>query len=411
MRLNCDVAVQNWSSTQGLVSRRKATRASISIGLKAGRNRVTSAENDNGGTAFLLLCTANNMSGTKYKIHGNIANIFGKFVREGKATIRFKQPTHELCLSKADPPSLYKFLTTLKSSTKDNKNVKLPVLTAVKRSDVQKVKTDLMIYGTNEYLKASATFPQSLQKLSVVNCRLIRFDVRILALKHLVELNLSQNKLKELDFSLERLKLLKTLNLSSNQLTRLPSKICRTSNLVTLDLSNNELSCLPVALGAMTSLVNMRLNNNQLASLPSTIGQLTNLRSLNVGNNQLVVLPWPVSSQLWLDALDVSGNNFVSEDHYTSHNFLSETLQERAGKAIRKDRVYYNQHMIGRYLCDFLDSAKLCSTCQQWCFGCIYEIYKENLRGLAHEVTSSGQQYIPLEVYFCSSTCAYSVTV
>ena len=27
-------------------------------------------------------------------------NIFGKFVREGKATIRFKQPTHELCLSK-----------------------------------------------------------------------------------------------------------------------------------------------------------------------------------------------------------------------------------------------------------------------------------------------------------------------
>jgi hypothetical protein len=34
------------------------------------------------------------------QIHGNIANIFGKFVREGKATIRFKQPTHELCLSK-----------------------------------------------------------------------------------------------------------------------------------------------------------------------------------------------------------------------------------------------------------------------------------------------------------------------
>jgi hypothetical protein len=69
MRLNCDVAVQNWSSTQGLVSRRKATRASISIGLKAGRNRVsTSAENDGGGTAFVLLCTASNMSGTKYKV-------------------------------------------------------------------------------------------------------------------------------------------------------------------------------------------------------------------------------------------------------------------------------------------------------------------------------------------------------
>ena len=34
------------------------------------------------------------------QIYGNVANIFGKFVKEGKATIRFKQPTHDLCLSK-----------------------------------------------------------------------------------------------------------------------------------------------------------------------------------------------------------------------------------------------------------------------------------------------------------------------
>ena len=66
MRLSCEVAVQNWSSTQGLVSRRKAARASVSIGRKPGQNQVT--ENDGGDTVFLLLCTASNMSGTKYKV-------------------------------------------------------------------------------------------------------------------------------------------------------------------------------------------------------------------------------------------------------------------------------------------------------------------------------------------------------
>ena len=35
-----------------------------------------------------------------FQICGNVENIFGKFVRDGKATIRFKQPTHELYLSK-----------------------------------------------------------------------------------------------------------------------------------------------------------------------------------------------------------------------------------------------------------------------------------------------------------------------
>ena len=405
MRLNCEVAVQNWSSTQGLVSRRKATRANISIGRKPGRNQLA-AENDGDGTVFLLLCTASNMTGTKYKICGNIANIFGRFVREGKATIRFKQPTHELCLSKADPACLYKLLTTLKASTKDSNSVKLPLLTAVKRSDVQKVKTDLLIYGADEYLKASASFPNSLQKLSLVSCRLIRFDVRILALKRLVELNLSQNKLKNFDISLDRLKLLKTLNLSSNQLTWLPSKFCHTSKLVTLDLSNNELSCLPIAFGAMASLVNVKLDNNRLGSLPSNIGELKNLRSLNVGNNQLAVLPWPVFKDLSLDALNISGNSFLLEENYTLHNFISKTLQEHAGKVIRKERVYYNQHMVGKYLCNFLDSGKLCSTCREWCFGCIHAIDQESPNNLARDVTSSGEAYVPLEMYFCSIACA-----
>lgn len=234
----------------------------------------------------------------------------------------------------ADPQSLYKFLTTLKASTKDNKNVKLPVLSTVKRSEVQKVKTDLMIFGANEYLKAAASFPEGLQKLSVVNCRLVRFDLRILALRHLVELDLSKNRLKQLDFSLAPLKLLKTLNLSSNLLTSLPSKVCRTSKLVTLDLSYNKLACLPISFGAMESLVNVKLNNNCLTSLPSNIGLLTKLRCLNISTNQLILLPCSVVSELQMNTLDISRNNFLADEVDITHNFLCETLQERVAKVI-----------------------------------------------------------------------------
>ena len=212
--------------------------------------------------------------------------------------------------------------------------------------------------------------------------------------------------MKDFDISLDRLKLLKTLNLSSNQLNWLPSKICRTSKLVTLDLSNNKLSCLPIAFGAMASLVNVKLDNNRLGSLPSNIGELKNLRSLNVGNNQLAVLPWPVFADLNLDALNISGNGFLLEENYTLYNFVSKTLQEHAGKVIRKERVYYNQHMVGKYLCNYLDSGKLCSTCREWCFGCIHAIELEIPNNLARDLTSSGEAYVPLEVYFCSIACA-----
>ena len=72
MRLNCEVAVQNWSCTQGLVNTRKAARTSISIGRKPFRHEgrgMENGQNDRNGTVFLMLCTTSNMAGTKYKVN------------------------------------------------------------------------------------------------------------------------------------------------------------------------------------------------------------------------------------------------------------------------------------------------------------------------------------------------------
>lgn len=35
-----------------------------------------------------------------FQIKDNVQQIFGKFLNEGKATIRFKEPEQDLCLSK-----------------------------------------------------------------------------------------------------------------------------------------------------------------------------------------------------------------------------------------------------------------------------------------------------------------------
>lgn len=84
------------------------------------------------GTLFLMVCTAQDKNGTKFQvghvflhwsitfeiliaiqkkyflifffflqIKDNVEQIFAKFINEGKATIRFKDPEQDLCLCKA----------------------------------------------------------------------------------------------------------------------------------------------------------------------------------------------------------------------------------------------------------------------------------------------------------------------
>lgn len=48
------------------------------------------------------------------QVGGNIEAVFTKFVSEGKFTIRFKEPAHDLCV-KADPVLAKTFLQTCKS--------------------------------------------------------------------------------------------------------------------------------------------------------------------------------------------------------------------------------------------------------------------------------------------------------
>lgn len=62
---------------------------------------------------FLILFTPQNKCGSRYKTKNNIVKVFTRFVSEGKATISFKEPEHDL-LIKCDPIQMKCFLQTLK---------------------------------------------------------------------------------------------------------------------------------------------------------------------------------------------------------------------------------------------------------------------------------------------------------
>uniref|UniRef100_A0A8C2JV71 PIF1/LRR1 pleckstrin homology domain-containing protein n=1 Tax=Cyprinus carpio TaxID=7962 RepID=A0A8C2JV71_CYPCA len=94
MRLQCDVEVVNRAlPSLGLRGHSRSRRAVLSIGKHADRSAPSSG-------LYLLICTARDRSGSKYKLKENIEKFFTWFVEEGKATVRLKEPAIDICLSK-----------------------------------------------------------------------------------------------------------------------------------------------------------------------------------------------------------------------------------------------------------------------------------------------------------------------
>ncbi|XP_051501936.1 leucine-rich repeat protein 1-like, partial [Myxocyprinus asiaticus] len=94
MKLQCDVEVVNrMLPTVGLKNKGKSSRAVLSIGKHVDRSSHSSS-------LYLLICTAKDRSGSKYKLKENIEKFFTWFVEEGKATVRLKEPAIDICLSK-----------------------------------------------------------------------------------------------------------------------------------------------------------------------------------------------------------------------------------------------------------------------------------------------------------------------
>lgn len=203
---------------------------------------------------------------------------------------------------------------------------------------IEKPKTKLVVKSRGDYpLKG---FPSTLEIFQAVSISLNRVDLRLLQLKNLRNLDLSNNFIKSIPDGMKDVALLE-LKLSGNKISEFPEVICDgelSKSLKLLDLARNSLTHLPHKFTNFKSLVQLRLDCNELQVLPRTFGKMSSLKFFSASNNKLVVLPSTFTT-LSFESLDFFGNPFTASGLVRRCSDLSlPSLQELAGRTIKKQR-------------------------------------------------------------------------
>ncbi|RQM26322.1 hypothetical protein B5M09_007446, partial [Aphanomyces astaci] len=147
----------------------------------------------------------------------------------------------------------------------------------------------------------------ALQVLCLISNALETLPDNIGLLTHLVEMDLTKNKLKVLPDSIVRscdIKTLTFLNLSNNLLEALPNhleafpdSLCTLPALTSLSASNNSLVSLPESFGALVKLRSLRLDWNRIKELPYSFRHLTVLEDIHMERNPMTMPPLEVVYQ------------------------------------------------------------------------------------------------------------------
>lgn len=127
-------------------------------------SNITLTENKS-SVIELLLSTARNKTGTKYRVTNNVEQVFSKFAHQGKLTLRFRQPPHDLCLS-GEAKHVEKILSILKGEDNQLKNTTLCPLLTNSNTKIVIPKTKLSILSRADY-PVTTGFPETLTTLKV----------------------------------------------------------------------------------------------------------------------------------------------------------------------------------------------------------------------------------------------------
>lgn len=367
-------------------------------------------------TYCIILFSSQNKHGTKYEVNGNILKVLTRFLDEGKTTIQFKEPPHDLYIQ-TDSIQLKGFLHLLKRVLEGKilpNEVTLSSMTATPVSNKNIAPTKLTIKNRSEYPMKG--FPRTLEELHINDIKRCSLDRGILNLKKLKILDLSNNCIEYLPEEINQLPSLSELNLSFNEFSKsspkqwnwMGEKLSNTLKL--LNLSNNELKYLPEQLVKLHNLITLRVDFNQLKSLPSGIGNLMNLRVFTASNNQLSSLPGSVKK--WhLEQLDLSNNTFNLNQQSNPSSVLPKplpisSLKEYAARKVLLNRLPYSPSVLPLTLIKYLDLAKYC-VCGLACFDIYFKhTHMLLLSSVSHSFSvSAGLIYVPIDCYFCSLKC------
>ncbi|XP_013098471.2 leucine-rich repeat protein 1 [Stomoxys calcitrans] len=382
MKILCETQVQNRLTQSNKTPR--MVKATLAVGFN------TSAKDNTGQCSKeleIILFTPQEKMGTRYKVKNNIEKMFTKFLKDGKATISFKQPAENLMI-KCDPIQLKGFLQTLKLGLegKDSLNLRMNIAAATPIPQKSQPQTKMNITSRGDY--PTKGFPRTLKSLTITGIKLCKVTFEICSLRNLTSLNLSYNTIEKIPNELGRLTLTE-LNLNNNNLGEhnawqwLKGKNLQNS-LKELDMSANKIEYFPPMLIKYEKLVTLKLNNNLLKRIPFGVRRMLNLRFIHLSTNKLESLP-AAFNNLRLDMLDVWGNNFQPQKEYdltNAGNTTSSTTTTSAiqnlhrvnplwlltARSVSQHKLPYSAATLPWILVDILTEAPKCA-CGKLCFG------------------------------------------
>jgi LRR-repeat protein 1 len=248
----------------------------------------------------------------------------------------------------ADPTKLRELLDVLRLQPREQSSAPVGHVLPPKLQQIEKPKTKLVVKSQKDYPMRG--IPATLEIFQAAGVGLNRIDTRVLQLKNIRSIDLSNNRISKIPDCIKDVKLAE-LRLSGNRILEFPDVICSgelAQTLKVLDLARNELAFLPHKFPSLKSLVQLRLDCNKLQMLPRTFGKMCSLKFFSASNNQLVVLP-PSFLNLNLESVDLFANPFSAVGLVRTCKTLSlPSLQELAGRCIKKSRSVeqvYCKHM------------------------------------------------------------------
>ena len=287
MRIRAEVDIINRDlACQGIKLKGKKMKSVLAIG----RKQLT----DKASEISMVITNNSNKSGVQYHIKNNVETIFTRMVSEGKCTVRFRQPRHDLCIKCEDVVQLKSFLLIIKKvmDGKDSEGLTLSALQPVTSKQLKGPETKLTILKRSDY--PIGGFPSSLEQLEVSGVRLAKVDARMLKLRNLSKLCLADNEISKLPDNWGLVEALSELNLSGNQLETIPRQFCvgtLAKSLKSLNLSGNKIVFLPNFFCNLHQLISLDLSKNNIKCLPPSLGKLTRLKHFTANDNNLTNLP------------------------------------------------------------------------------------------------------------------------
>lgn len=206
MKLLCETAVRYRLNATG--SNQRAQKSTLVLAR---------SPNKTNPDAVLILFTATNKTGTRYKISNNIEKVFTKFLHEGKTTISLREPVVDIQI-RCNAMELKGFLKTLKITMEgkcDQINLGMSAISATAIPESSHPIRKLLIKDQGDYPLRG--LPRTLQSLVISGIKRARVDSQIFFLKNLTSLSLSDNIIEDIPKQLGQLRLT-DIDFSNNEL-------------------------------------------------------------------------------------------------------------------------------------------------------------------------------------------------